>query len=98
MQASQGFLIQPLASEDAVHAEQVRTKRLNGISQMEYKFEVKKKSDVMKCNNFWYTTFYATVHLQRLIDQSKTFWRSNLQTITSFLKGELADQKLLYLI
>lgn len=46
VQASQGFLIQPLASEDAVlHAEQVRTKRLNGISQMEYKFEVKKKSD-----------------------------------------------------
>lgn len=47
-QASQGFfiqVIQPLASEDAVHAEQVRTKRLNGISQMEYKFEVKKKSD-----------------------------------------------------
>lgn len=42
-QASQGFfiqVIQPLASEDAVHAEQVRTKRLNGISQMEYKFEV----------------------------------------------------------
>lgn len=46
VQASQGFLIQPLASEDAVHAEQVRTKRLNGISQMEYKFEVKKKSDI----------------------------------------------------
>lgn len=35
----------PLANEDAVHAEQVRTKRLNGITQMEYKFEVKKKLD-----------------------------------------------------